>query len=165
MEAGPELERRRDDQQWIENYGHFLSDTTHHTFAKMNQTTVSMTVRASFTATPTLSFQLYAEPFVSAGSFTDWRDLNDPKAARYADRYRPYSATNPDGFNVKSFNSNIVARWEYRPGSTLFAVWQQGRQQEELNPGTFELGRDYRDLFRAHPSNTFLIKASYWFNP
>jgi hypothetical protein len=66
---------------------------------------------------------------------------------------------------VKSFNSNVVARWEYRPGSTLFAVWQQGRQQDNLNPGTFAFRRDYRDLFRAHPSNTFLIKASYWFNP
>ena len=164
-EAGPEVERRRDDQQWIGNFGNFLSDTTHYTFAKLEQTTVSMTVRASFAATPTISFQLYAEPFVSGGSFTDWRELNEPRAERYADRYRPYSATNPVGFNVKSFNSNIVARWEYRPGSTLFAVWQQGRQQDELNPGTFELQRDYRDLFRAHPSNTFLIKASYWFNP
>ena len=165
MEIGPEIEQRRDDQQWIANFGHFLSDTTHYTFASLDQTTMTVGMRASFAATPTLSFQLYAEPFVSAGSFTDWRELNDPKATRYEDRYRSYSTTNPEGFNVKSFNSNVVARWEYRPGSTLFAVWQQGRQQDELNPGSFSFSRDYRDLFRAHPGNTFLIKASYWFNP
>ena len=165
IEGGPELERRRDDKQWIGNFGHYLSDTTHYTFATMEQTTLSMTLRANFTASRNLSFQLYAEPFVSSGSFSNWRELDDPRAEKYADRYRPYSATNPEGFNVKSFNSNIVARWEYRPGSTLFAVWQQGREQEDLNAGSFEFRRDYRDLFRAHPGNTFLIKASYWFNP
>ena len=165
IEASPELERRRDDQQWIENFGHFLSDTTHYTFATLEQTTLSIQLRANFTATRNLSFQLYAEPFVSSGSFSNWRELDQPRAERYEDRYRSYSTANPPGFNVKSFNSNIVARWEYRPGSTIFLVWQQGRQQDELNPGTFEFRRDYRDLFRAHPNNTFLIKASYWFNP
>jgi len=66
---------------------------------------------------------------------------------------------------VKQFNSNAVVRWEYRPGSTLFFVWQQGRAQNGLNNGSFELQRDYRDLFRAHPVNTFLVKATYFFNP
>ena len=71
----------------------------------------------------------------------------------------------PNGFNVKQFNSNAVVRWEYRPGSTLFFVWQQGRAQDALNRGSFEFNRDYRDLFRAHPVNTFLVKATYFFNP
>jgi hypothetical protein len=37
--------------------------------------------------------------------------------------------------------------------------------QDDRNPGTFELARDYRDLFRAHPDNTVLVKLSYWLNP
>jgi hypothetical protein len=158
--------KRVDNQQWIANYGHVLSDTTHYTFARLAQTTFSMTARASFTATPLLTFQFYAQPFMSAGSYTDWRELNAPRAASYDDRFSSYAnGAAPAGFNVKQFNSNAVIRWEYRPGSTLFLVWQQGRFQDDLNRGQFELPRDYRNLFRSHPINTFLIKATYFFNP
>ena len=158
--------KRVDNQQWIANYGHFLSDTTHYTFAKLAQTTVSMTARASFTATPLLTFQFYAQPFMSAGSYTDWREISSARAEDYDDRFTPYRTdVAPGGFNFKQFNSNAVVRWEYRPGSTLFFVWQQGRTQDALNRGTFELERDCRDLFRAHPVNTFLVKATYFFNP
>lgn len=158
--------KRVDNQQWIANYGHFLSDTTHYTFARLAQTTLSMTARASFTATPLLTFQFYAQPFMSAGSFADWREINSARASQYDNRFAPYgNGTTPNGFNFKQFNSNAVIRWEYRPGSTLFLVWQQGRVQDSLNRGSFELERDYRDLFRAHPVNTFLVKATYFFNP
>jgi hypothetical protein len=158
--------KRVDNQQWIANYGYFLSDTTHYTFARLAQTTLSMTARASFTATPLLTFQFYAQPFMSAGSFSDWREIDAPRASTYDNRFAPYgNGAAPDGFNFKQFNSNAVVRWEYRPGSTLFFVWQQGRVQDGLNRGTFELERDYRDLFRAHPVNTFLVKATYFFNP
>ena len=85
-------------------------------------------------------------------------------APRYAARYKAYgSGAALSGFNFKEFRSNTVVRWEYRPGSTLFFVWSQGRQQDGLNPGSFEARRDLRDLFRARPDNTLLIKASYWF--
>ena len=158
--------KRADSQQWVANYGHFLSDTTHYTFARLAQTTVAMTARASFTVTPLLTFQFYGQPFMSAGSFSDWRELGAPRADDYDDRFTSYGGgASPPGFNVKQFNSNAVVRWEYRPGSTLFFVWQQGRAQNGLNNGSFELQRDYRDLFRAHPVNTFLIKATYFFNP
>ena len=157
--------KRADNLQWIGNYGHFLSDTTHYTFARLSQTTFSMTARASFTATPLLTLQLYAQPFISSGSFSDFREVASPRAGSYEDRFRPYGSGPPNGFNVKQFNSNAVIRWEYGPGSTLFIVWQQGRFQDGLNAGTFEFNRDYRDLFRAHPVNTFLVKATYFFNP
>ena len=166
MSLGASASHRVDDQQWIANYGALLSDTTHYTFARLRQSTVSLTSRASWTATPTLSLQLYAAPFVSTGAFRDWREIEHPRAPRYDNRYAPYGGgASPDGFNVKQYNSNVVLRWEYGPGSTLYLVWQQGRQQDTLNPGTFEFARDYRDLFRAHPENTVLLKVSYWFNP
>ena len=57
-----------------------------------------------------------------------------------------------------------MARWEYRPGSTVFLVWTQARDQDDRNPGTFVPTRDLTDLFAARPDNTFLIKASYWIN-
>ena len=59
----------------------------------------------------------------------------------------------------------MVLRWEYRPGSTLFLVWTQGRQPDVLPAeGTQGFKQDISDLFDAHPLNTFLIKASYWLN-
>lgn len=165
MTLGVNVEKRVEDQQWAGNYGDPLSDTTHYTFARLDQHTVGITGRASWTASPRLSLQLYAQPFVSTGSFTDWRQLASPRASDIASRFSPYGGVNPDGFNFKQFNSNAVLRWEYRAGSTLFVVWQQGRTQDELNPGTFAFARDYRDLFRAHPINTILVKLAYWLNP
>ena len=164
MSLAASLEKRTDDQQWIGNYGAFLSDTTHYTFARLDQTTIGITARANWTATPHLSLQLYAQPFVTSGDFADWRQLVAPSAKQYASRYAAYgNGATPTGFNFRQFNSNAVLRWEYRPGSTLFFVWQQGRASNDTN-GEFRVARDYRDLFRAHPDNTLLIKASYWFN-
>jgi hypothetical protein len=163
--VGPDYERRIDDQQWVDNYGALLSDTTHFTFARLYQTTLGVTTRASFTATRNLSVQLYAQPFVSTGAFGNWRELADPRARSYDARFRPYGGgTNPEGFNVKEFRSNLVTRWEYRPGSTVFLVWAQGRGQDDLDAGTFRFQRDYQNLFRTRPDNTFLIKGSYWFS-
>ena len=164
MSLAASLERRTDDQQWIANYGAFRSDTTHYTFARLAQRTIGITARANWTATPTLSLQIYAQPFVTSGAFADWRELVAPRAREYDARYGAYgNGAVPAGFNFRQFNSNAVLRWEYRPGSTLFFVWQQGRTSNDTN-GEFRMVRDYRDLFRAHPDNTLLIKASYWFN-
>jgi len=154
------------DQQSVANYGAALSDTTHFTFARLDQDILSVTARANWTATPTLSFQFYGQPFVSAGAYSQWRELASPRAESYDARFRPYgNGASPSGFNVKRFNTNAVLRWEYRPGSALFVVWQQGRIQDDLNLGTFQASRDVGDLFASRPTNTVLIKMSYWFTP
>ena len=166
MGLGANAEHRVEDQQWAGNFGAPLSDTTHFTFARLNQSTLGITGRANWTASPRLSLQLYAQPFVSTGSFDGWREIDAARSVDVATRFRPYgNGKHPGGFNFKQFNSNAVVRWEYRAGSTLFVVWQQGRAQTETNPGTFEFARDYRDLFRAHPNNTVLVKVAYWFSP
>ncbi|HEV8358552.1 MAG TPA: DUF5916 domain-containing protein [Gemmatimonadales bacterium] len=157
----------RDDRQW---YGNFTdpADVTHYTFAHLEQRTASLTARINYTASPTLTVQVYAQPFVSKGRFSDIRELATPRAAAYSDRFQAYGDTavtnRPAEFNVKQFNSNLVVRWEYRPGSALFFVWQQGRQDREPQYGNRSLGRDFDRLFSAHPDNTFLVKASYWLN-
>jgi hypothetical protein len=71
-----------------------------------------------------------------------------------------FQFANPD-FNFRSLRGNAVLRWEYRPGSTLFFVWQQERSAEERN-GQFALGRDAADLFAAPGRHVFVIKATYW---
>jgi hypothetical protein len=73
-----------------------------------------------------------------------------------------YSFGNPD-FNFRQFRSNLVFRWEYLPGSTLFLVWSQGRTSE-ASSGSFSYGNDIKDLFDIKPHNVFLLKFSYWFS-
>lgn len=165
--VGLGLSRNRDDAQWFGN----LTDSTgatHYTFAHLSQRTASINWRVDYTLSPTLSVQVYAQPFVSKGTYSNVREVSDPRAARYPDRYEPYAdpavAGNPGGFNFKQFRSNVVARWEYRPGSTLFLVWTQGRQDFTPAQGTSSFAGDLRDLFDARPDNTFLVKASYWLN-
>ena len=77
-------------------------------------------------------------------------------------------------FNFRSLLGNAVLRWQWRPGSTLFLVWQQNRSEElvrtgagglEDDVGEFELGRDARALFGLKPDNVFMLKVSYWLNP
>jgi len=159
---GLDFNRSTNDTQFDGNFGVVGNDSTHYTIARLDQNTASITARLDVTATPTLSLQLYAQPFVTSGRYLDWRQLRAPRAAQFSDRYAPYDGGDPGAFNYKQLRTNLVVRWEYRPGSTIFAVWQQGRTQDGINPGSFQAGRDFRGLFRAWPDNTFLIKASYW---
>lgn len=165
-ELGTRYQKNLDNTQWVANYGVIGADSTHYVFGRLNQDLLSFQARVNYTFTPTLSMQLYAEPFVSTGSYNDFRELSStPRASDYDARFRPFTARaiNAD-FNVKEFNSNAVMRWEYRPGSVLYLVWQQGRYQDDRNEGTFAARRELGDLFGTRPENTFLIKASYWLN-
>ena len=138
---------------------------THYLFAHLDQQTVSMSFRVDYTATPTLTVQMYASPFVSKGRWSNLRELSPtPRAAGYSDRFQPFAGSVPGDFNFKFFNSNLVVRWEYRPGSTLFLVWNQGRDDFEPTMGGRDIRGDFGRLFNAYPKNTFLVKMSYWMN-
>lgn len=161
-ELGARYERNRDASQWVTNAG--AGDAVRSYFAPLDQHTLSAQVRLDWTARPALSAQLYAEPFVSRGAYGAVRALAAPGAARWADRYRVDPAADPAAdFDARQFRSNAVVRWEYRPGSTLFVVWQQGRNRSDPGPRRFDAWRDLGGLFGARPDNTLLVKASYWF--
>ncbi len=154
------------DKQWRANFGTAGSDTTHYTFARLDQKTVNLTTRINFTMTPSLSLQFYGAPFASSGSYSNWRELNNPRADSYADRFKPFTSNgDPGGFSFKEFHSNTVLRWEYKPGSTMFLVWAQGRQDAGDFVNDFSVRRDFQDIFKQHPDNTLLLKISYWINP
>ena len=152
------------DKQWRANFGTSGNDTTHYTFARLDQKTLNVTTRLNFTMTPNLSLQFYGQPFTSSGDYTNWRELNNPRADKYADRFKPF-AGDPGGFSFKQFRSNTVLRWEYKPGSTLFLVWAQGRDLSGDFVNDFSVRRDFQDIFKQHPDNTLLLKISYWINP
>jgi hypothetical protein len=112
---------------------------------------------------PNLSLQVYAEPFVSAGTYSNYKELVDGRAANDEDRYRPYGYDDNADFNIRSFRTTNVLRWEYRSGSSLFLVWQQGKSDDQ-EYGDFRFGRDFGGVFSAPSRNVFLIKFSYWLN-
>jgi hypothetical protein len=155
------------DNQWFGNFTDAAG--THYTFAHLDQTTTSVTARLNYTFTPNVSRQGYVQPFVSKGTYSNVRQLSaTPRAAAYDDRLAPYNnpavTNNPGGFDFKEFQSNMVFRWEYNPGSTLFLVWNEGRQGVTPVAGSNSFNGDVRDLLRLHPANTFLVKMAYWLN-
>jgi hypothetical protein len=147
--------------QWVTN----LADAgiTHYVFGRIDQTTVSLSARVNYTMTPTLSLQVYAQPFVSAGDYTGFKELVNGRSTDYDSRYGAYAYGGNPSFNVRSFRTTNVLRWEYRPGSALFVVWQQGRDGF-LPQGDFDFGRNFGDALSAPSTNVFLIKISRWIN-
>jgi hypothetical protein len=162
--SGVRINRAVNDTQWT---GLVTDTTDHYTFGRIDQTTVSLAQRLNYTVTPNLSLQLYAEPFVSGGDYSAFKELANGRAVDYSQRYTPYTydiAANGDpNFNVKSFRTTNVLRWEYKPGSTLFVVWQQARENDAV-PGGFQFGRDVHAIFGVPPKNVFLVKLAYWVN-
>jgi hypothetical protein len=156
-------------------------------FSDLEQHSLSMDTRLNWTFSPTLTLELFAQPFVSTGAFDHYKEYARPRAMEKtefdAQQIAPvvqngrtvgytldpdrnpatanFSFGNPD-FNFRSLRGNAVLRWEYRPGSTLFLVWQQQRS-EFLPFGDFDLQRDSRAVFDPVPENIFVLKVSYWF--
>ena len=161
---------RIDDTQHLENYenpGAGIGGVS-YVYGRLFQRTLDLTLRSSILFSRTQSLELYAQPFLTVGSFSRPRELLG------ADTYelRPYAA---EGFDVKdndfrfaSVNLNLVYRWEYRPGSTLFLVWTQGRNDYAqrggaADPAAFENRLRGEHFLRSEPENTFLAKVTYWF--
>ncbi len=178
--------------QWNNDTWQYLQAATvagadEYFFGHLRQTTVSLGLRGNVTFAPGLSLQVYAAPFYSAGEYRGVQRVLDPRGARWADRMRFLTPAevardavtgdflvdldgggtdvvigNPD-FSFTSFRSNVVLRWEYRPGSTVFLVWQQGRSDFSTD-GRYRFGDATRGFFRPQPENVFLVKVNYWFS-
>jgi hypothetical protein len=181
LQAGPFLRRRLEDRQWVTRLQ--VDGTPAYLFAALDQTTAGATMRAELTVTSNLSLQIYAEPFHSTGTYDDFKRVSDPLALNYSERFlsldvarqvgggyafgaedgRQVVFGNPD-FSVGQFRANSVLRWEYRPGSTLFLVWSQARD-EFGQDSSFGVIDGFDSLFRSAPTNVLMIKASYWINP
>lgn len=150
-----------DDAQWVTNEK--TANGTRYVFGRLKQRTASFNFRVNYTLTPDLSFQSYAEPFVSAGDYIDFKTLVNGRAPSHADRYQPYDYRRNADFNIRSFRTTNVLRWEYKPGSSLFVVWQQNRSGFDT-VGAFDFNRDFGGVFSAPAHNVFLVKLSYWLN-
>ncbi|MEM7418032.1 MAG: DUF5916 domain-containing protein, partial [Gemmatimonadota bacterium] len=181
LRFGPSFGRARSSWQYVARRG--LTDGDAYFVGGLERTTVSMSVRLNYTFSPSLSLQLYARPFLAAGTYDEVREVVAPTAESFADRFQTHAGQeNEDGsrrfdvdrdgdgtadvslgdpsFNLASLQMNTVLRWEYRPGSTLFAVWTHDR--DRFGRSAWALG-DGLDGLRGVPGrNVFQLKISYW---
>lgn len=193
ISVGPSLSGGRTLAQYVGKYFEATADATYDTlyvFKALERTELSASIRVNWTFSPKLSFQLYAQPLISAVEYGDPRALQAPRTYDFdvysvADgRYDPATTTiypngpsgsaidlypgQPDGFipdfNFRSLRGNAVLRWEYLPGSTLFLVWTHGRS-DEADYGAFALRESLGRLFAHQPDNMFMVKVSYYWNP
>lgn len=160
LRLSPNISINKRSAQYIDELS--VNGNPTYLFGRLDQVTTSLTTRLSYTFTPDLSLQLYAEPFISAGDYDGFMQVRNPRAARFHDRFAAFNgqAENPD-FNYRALRSNTVLRWEYRPGSALFLVWSQGREASS-DYGDYRFGRDSDRLFGSKATNVLLIKATYW---
>jgi hypothetical protein len=172
--------------QYVDTYSDPTATTTYgsrYVFAELNQKTLSASVRLNWTFTPQLSLQLYVQPLISAGDYTNYKELSEPGTYDFmvygtdgstfdsetntADPdgdgpAQPIEIGNPD-FNVRSLRGNAVLRWEYLPGSVIYFVWTQTRSEAE-EIGEFQFQESITKMVQAEPDNIFMIKVTYWLN-
>ncbi len=165
LQIGPSFSKGLTKAQYVGTVTDATATETYgarYLFAPLRQTTVAMETRLDYTFTPKLSFQLYAQPFISSGDYLDVGFLDTPRGYTFT----PWPGAAPGAdFNYRSLRGTAVLRWEYRPGSTLYLAWQQSRSDYAQGVGDFRFGRDRQALFDARPDNVFVIKASYWLTP
>ncbi|OGU08716.1 MAG: hypothetical protein A2W29_05005 [Gemmatimonadetes bacterium RBG_16_66_8] len=163
-------------------------------FGELQRRELSMETRVNVTASPALTFQLYAQPLLSSGDYVAYKQLRRPESFEFdtfeegaavvapagvmcvggrtcvvdEDRYVDFNGNGTadfsfeeEDFSVRSLRLNAVLRWEYRPGSFLYLVWQQGRESED-QVGRLDVGRDLNRLWRAQTEDVFIVKLSYW---
>ena len=181
----PEYSREVSTQQYVTALGGGTAATfgRRYVFAHIDQSEYSTQFRMNYTFKPDLTLDFYGEPFSASGRYshigelvaarsraireygTDGTTITtlDDGSRRVTDGATAFTLGNSD-FNVQSFRSNLVLRWEWRAGSTLYLVWQQDRESEIFAPFRTSAG----DMFGSigqDGDNFFAIKMTYWFSP
>ena len=163
LSIAPQYEREVDTQQYLTTLSGGLPATfgRHYVFGHIDRSTYSTEIRLNYTFKPDLNLDFYGEPFAASGRYSHLAALARARTRELVEG--DFGLANRN-FNVESFRSNLVLRWEWRPGSTLYLVWQQDRSADRLRGTRATLA----DMFRSPGSrgdNFFAIKASFWLSP
>ena len=176
--------RRQDQFVDAVNY----NNTTRTIVGEVKQNTLRFTGRLSYNITPDLTLQYYGQPYITRPLYDKFAYVSDPLAHQYNDRFivfnpsqisfsnnqykvdengdgtPDYSFSKPD-FNFVQFRSNMVVRWEYKPGSELYLVWSQGNTPDAASDLDSPLPRSlFNNAFGGNDGrNIFLIKCTYRF--
>ncbi|MCM3879593.1 MAG: carbohydrate binding family 9 domain-containing protein [Vicinamibacterales bacterium] len=166
LSVAPSYERLTDAQQYVSTLSGGRPETygNRYVFAYIERSTFSTEFRMGYTLKPDLNLDVYAEPFASSGRYYDYGELLEPSSLEripYGPLDTPPEVLRNRDFNVQSFQSNVVLRWEWRPGSTMYLVWQQNRDARYPYGTRVGIG-DMFSSVRAPGSNIFLMKTSFW---
>jgi Domain of unknown function (DUF1083). len=186
ISINPEYDESYNQLQYYDTYT--LETVSRYLLATIHQKLFSLSFRLNVSITPDLSIQYWGQPFVAAVKYDQYKVATNTNSTNYSERFHlltnqqlgfnsadntyaidenvdgtvEYPMDNPD-FNTKEFLSNLVIRWEYIPGSTIYLVWSQSRDSY-AETGRFNFRPNMKDLFNDHPRNIFLIKFSYRFS-
>ena len=187
VSIGPGFDRTRTIAQYVGTFDDPVMTATYgsrYVFGFLRQRELSIQTRVNYVLSPKISLQVYMQPLVSVGDYEEFKELARPRTfefTRYGQdggtltydsnrgRYTvqpgdggaPFEFDDPD-FNFKSLRLNAIFRWEWRPGSAMYLVWTE--QREDLaNPGRFDFGRDISRTFRAPADDVLMFKIAYWF--
>lgn len=188
ISAGPQFEQNNDQRQWVGNFEDPTAVNTYgnrYVFAHINQKVLSANIRLNWTFSPTLSLQLFLQPLLAVGDYNGYKEVAKPRSSEI-NRYgaggstinydsasnvytvdpdgngpaKPFEFANPN-FNFKSLRGNAVLRWEVSPGTIFYFVWSHDQQNYD-DAGSFEFGRDLRNLWKSAGNDVFAVKFSYW---
>jgi hypothetical protein len=183
LSAAPFYDRVTEPQQYVSTIAGGRPETygSRYVFAFIDRSTISTEFRMGLTIKPDINLDVYAEPFAASGRYYDFGELLAPRTLeritygaapgttletletgtrRVTVDGASFNLSSRD-FNTLSFRSNVVLRWEWRPGSTLYVVWQQDRSGSEVLGDYVSVGDMFRSL-RARGSNFFAVKTSFW---
>lgn len=199
LSVDPTWRRSRDVDQYVATFddpGFGATFGRRYLIAELERSQLTVDTRLNVILSPTLSFQMFAQPLLSSAEFVTYKELQEPGTFRFREYQEGDASSSGTGdgvvcrsgtlcrsggrifldwsgdgtpnasipeqdFNLRSLRGSAVLRWEYRPGSQIYLVWQQNRQGR-LARGDFDLGRDLRGLLDAPASNVFVVKASWW---
>lgn len=181
LSASLNYSANRNDLQYIATTAN--GNEPRYILGRIDQHTMGITFRIDYNITPELSIQYYGSPFATVGKYSEFKRITESRANNYHNRFAAlkttlndntyevsennnasvdYNFSNPD-FDFSQFRSNLVLRWEYRPGSQFNFVWSQDRTAF-AQPRSQVLGNGMSSLKDIFPNNIFLIKFNYWFS-
>jgi hypothetical protein len=186
VSVGPQLRQEHLMSQYVRTVVDPLATATfgsRYVFAILDQKTLSLESRLDWTLTSRLSVQLYMQPFLAVSDYSSFRELARSRSFDYATygvdrgsihlqngRYvvdpdgpggsSPFSFADPD-FSVRSIRGSAILRWEFRPGSALFLVWNPNREAEEEVDSVRPWG-DTREAWSGRRDDVVLVKVSFW---
>jgi hypothetical protein len=180
LSFSPGYQRQVNTQQYVAALDQGRADTggRRYVFAFVDRSTLSTEVRLNYAFKPDVNLEFYGEPFAASGRYYDFGELATPGSRARSPLTRTTNEHDPGGplvltdgasrftlrnrdFNMLSFRSNLVLRWEWRPGSTLYMVWQQDREESSVRPARIGFG-DLLGSVGAAGNNVVAVKTTFW---
>ena len=157
--VGIRINKAVDSAQWIDNTDADGDTIEDNVYGTLKRNVLNITARGTYAFSRDMTLELYMQPFVAVGDYTNIRKLARPMSFDFTPV--TLAADDDPDFNRKSLRGNVVLRWEYMRGSTLFVVWNMSTS-DGSRPGVFSARRDLADAFRAPGSHVFVVKMNYW---